>query len=58
MNLGGILKMEKKKVIDVYKEMLQRANVMRESKDKDFQFAGNELFFWVAELEKTKEVNP
>ena len=50
--------MNKRKVIDVYRDMLNRANTMRNMKEKDFQFAGNELFYWVAELEKTEEINP
>ncbi len=60
----------KKPIIEVYSEMLQRANKCREwekaqgcreNNEDAAEFYGAlaaELFYWVAELEKTEEINP
>jgi len=47
--------MEKRKVIDIYREMIQRANYLRENLR---QTEAQELFYFCAELERTEEVNP
>jgi len=45
-----------KTVLEIYKDMLQRARELR--KNKATEDVGQELYHYCAELEQTEEVNP
>lgn len=48
----------KRKVIDIYREALQRAQDLRERDNGLDDEKASELFYFCAELENTEEVNP